>query len=203
VLEVGDSLGVDLGWGLGTALEGSGHRFVGAAVGDTGLAEPWYYDWPAHLAQDLAAYHPAVVVVFLGANDVENLYVGGRLEVFGSPAWAKAYGRRVARMAGLVAATKARVLWVGMPVMSDPSFSADMATLNAVYRGEMARHGPLAAYFPSTALAGPGGRYEGSAPGPGGPQVLLRDPDGIHITGQGADLLGSKVVADLRRRAWL
>jgi hypothetical protein len=204
VLEVGDSLGIDLGWGLQAALVGSGHEFIGAAVGDTGLAEPSYYNWPGHLAAEVAEYHPGVVVVFLGANDVENLYVGGRLDAFGSGAWASAYGQRVRQMMGEVIVAGARALWVGMPPMADPTFSSDMATLNAVYRSEAARWGRRVAYFSAwDVLGGPHGRFEAGAPGAGGGAAPWRTADGIHITRAGADVLAKAVVAELREKGWL
>jgi len=122
VLEVGDSLGIDLGWGLSDELPGSRHRLVVAAVGDTGLAEPSYYDWPAQLIVDLRLYHPATVVVFLGANDVESFYSNNRFLPFGSPGWAAYYGGRVAKMMDEAVGAGAKVLWVGMPPMEGRVF---------------------------------------------------------------------------------
>jgi uncharacterized protein len=204
VLEVGDSLGIDLGWGLQAELAGSGHAFLGEAVGDTGLAEPWYYNWPAHLAADLAEYHPGLLIVFIGANDVENLYVGGVYDPFGSPGWVAAYGGRVATLMNEATAAKAKVLWVGMPPMGDPSFSSDMATLNAVYQAQAARHGPDVAYFASwTVLGTAQGQYLQGPPGPGGQDDPWRDPDGVHMTTQGADVLAAAVMAHLRAKGWL
>jgi hypothetical protein len=204
VLEIGDSLGIDLGWGLQTELAGRGHAFLGEALGDTGLAEPWYYNWPAHLATYLTEYHPGLLIVFLGANDVENLYVGGVYDPFGSRGWVAAYGGRVATMMNEATAAKARVLWVGMPPMGDPSFSSDMATLNAVYQAQAARHGPDVAYFASwTVLGTAQGQYLQGPPGPGGDDNPWRDPDGVHITTQGADVLATAVVAHLKTKGWL
>jgi hypothetical protein len=204
VLEVGDSLGIDLGWGLQNELARTGPGFVGEAVGDTGLAETWYYNWQFHLASEVRQYHPAVVVVFLGANDVENLYVAGRLDEFGSRAWALAYGQRVAGLIDVATGAGARVLWVGMPPMADPNFSADMTALNAVYAKVAGEHAPGAAYFPAAAaLGGPGGAYEQTAPAGGGQGSEVRDPDGVHITWAGAQVLAKAVVTDLRKRGWL
>lgn len=202
VLEVGDSLGIDLGWGLAEALAGSGHRFVGQSVGDTGLAEPWYFNWPAHLAVELTEYHPGLVIVFLGANDVESLYVGGRFDPFGSRAWAAAYGARVAEMMDEASAARARLLWVGMPPMGTAAFSSQMATLNWVYQSEAAKHGPDVAYFASwTVLGTVQGQYQ---QGPvGAPAQPWREPDGIHITVQGAGVLADAVVRELSQKGWL
>jgi hypothetical protein len=204
VLEVGDSLGIDLGWGLSDELAASKHEFIGAAVGDTGLAEPWYYNWPAQLDSELHAYRPAIVIVFLGANDVESYYVDNRFLSFGSPAWARYYGLRVATMMDECAAAGAWLLWVGMPPMEDPSFSNDMAVLNAVYKFEATAHGRDVRYMSSWgALGGRDGQYEGAVPGPNGQQVVLRAPDGTHITRAGGDLLAKAVVGELARLKWL
>jgi hypothetical protein len=204
VLEVGDSLGIDLGWGLSDVLSGSRHRFIAAAVGDTGLADPAYYDWLAQLSVDLHLYHPATVVVFLGANDVESYYSSNRFLSFGSPGWAAFYGKRVAKIMDEAVSAGAKVLWVGMPPMQSPSFSSDMATLNAVYRNEALAHRPDVSYLASwRLLGGPQGQYRGSLAGADGEQVALRAPDGVHITRAGGDLLGRAVVARLKRFGWL
>jgi peptidoglycan DL-endopeptidase LytF len=204
VLEIGDSLGIDLGWGLTDELSASRHRLVAVAVGDTGLAEPSYYDWPAQLAVDLRLYHPGTVVVFLGANDVESFYSDDRFFAFGSSGWAALYARRVAKLIDEAVSAGAKVLWVGMPPMDDPSFSSDMAALNAVYRAEALAHRPDVSYYASwRVLGGPQGQYREALAGPDGEQVALRAPDGVHITRAGGDLLGKAVVARLERLGWL
>ena len=204
VLEIGDSLGIDLGWGLTDELSGSRHRLIAAAVGDTGLAEPFYYDWPAQLWLDLRRYHPRAVVVFLGANDVESFYASKRFLPFGSPAWAALYGKRVAKIMDDAVSTGTKVLWVGLPPMQSPSFSSDMATLNAVYRAEAIAHRPDVSYLASwRVLGGPQGQYMWELAGPDEEQVALRAPDGVHITSAGGDLLAKAVVARLERLGWL
>jgi hypothetical protein len=203
VLDIGDSLAIDLGWGLQGDLAASGARFVGAAVGDTGLAEPWYYNWPAHLAVDLARYHPRVVVVLLGANDAESYYTHNTFAKFGTPAWARVYAKRVSALMTEATTAGAKVLWVGMPVMSDPAFSAEMAKLNEVYKAEAAAHRAVSYLSAWAVLSGPSQRYEEAAPGPGGTTLVLRGPDGIHLATGGADLLAKAVAARLKRLGWL
>jgi hypothetical protein len=202
VLDLGDSLGIDLGWGLAVRLRAKSISFQGLAVGDSGLDEPWFYNWPAHLAADLARYRPSVVVVFLGANDTQNLYVNGRFDLFGSPEWARVYGQRVARLMEEVTATGARLLWVGVPAMADTAFSTRVAQLNRVYRLEAAQHREVC-FIPARALNGPAGKYEAAKRGTGGTEVVLRDPDGVHLTWAGADVLAGAVVARLEALHWL
>ncbi|HMK96585.1 MAG TPA: GDSL-type esterase/lipase family protein [Acidimicrobiales bacterium] len=201
VLEIGDSLGIDLSWGLGPLLAGTAHPLVSVALGDTGLAEPSYYDWPAHLDDDLAQWKPGLVVVFLGANDVQNFYEQGRLELFGSPGWMADYGGRVAQVLAEARQAHARLLWVGMPPMASPTFSADMVTLNRIYRSQTSR-APGSAFFSSFGvLGGRGGSYLQGPPGLGWPG--WRAPDGVHITVVGAQRLAGAIVAYLRAKNWL
>ena len=59
VLEIGDSLGNDLGWGLTRHLAAtSGLNLVQVDKSSTGLSNSWFYDWPDHLAAYLHQYHP-------------------------------------------------------------------------------------------------------------------------------------------------
>jgi hypothetical protein len=55
VLEIGDSLGIDLGDQLQSQFDATGLvTTTVAALGDTGLANLSYYDWPAQLVTLLA-----------------------------------------------------------------------------------------------------------------------------------------------------
>ena len=73
ILDVGDSLGEDLGLGLGYTLEANPKvHVIQAAHGDSGLARPDYYDWPAHLQALLNEYHPQVVTILIGGNDAQS-----------------------------------------------------------------------------------------------------------------------------------
>jgi uncharacterized protein len=197
-LEIGDSLGEDLGFGLDDVLRHvDGARLVQAAKGNSGLVQPQYYDWPKHLEQLLDEYSPDVVVVFLGANDVQDFYANGILQQFGTPSWEDEYARRVATMMQEATAAGAKVLWVGMPIMKSAAFSSSMTKLNAIYQAQAALH-PGVSYFASWDLfTGAAGDYVSSTQ-VGEKTVTLRTPDGVHITfgngGGGADLLAQAVV---------
>ncbi len=196
LLEIGDSLGEDLGMGLQAVL--AGHRDVrllARAVGDTGLANVAYYNWPAVLEQDLRAYHPGLVVVFIGGNDAQGFDVGARPAFFGSSFWHQAYSARVATVLREAHAAHAALLWVGMPIMGSPAFSRDMAMLNAIYASEVA-HDPFARYLSTWRLfSNSAGAYAQYLPGPGGTLVEVRDSDGVHIApSAGTDRVAAAVV---------
>lgn len=199
VLEVGDSLGIDLGWGMQWALgSDSSVDLVQDAYGDSGLSNEAFYDWPSVLETELQATHPQIVVVFLGANDHQGFPCGtGDCEP-GTAAWDTAYAARVATMMSEATAAGARVLWVGMPVMESPSFSAEMVHINSIFRAEAALH-PGVTYFSSwSVFSTPSGAYNGGDTDVTGEEEPLRDPDGIHLDVGGEDLLGSVVVQELK-----
>jgi hypothetical protein len=200
VLSVGDSLGVDFGGPFVNDLAATGvvNAVLDAHV-DTGLSRPDYFDWPAELGADLARYQPQAVVVFLGANDPQNFVDGGTALAFGSPAWSAAYGRRVAAFMQQVTSTGARVLWVGMPPMSDPVLNAKMQTLDAVYQSEAAGR-PGVTYLSSwPVFSDPEGSFAQYLPDSSGNQVAVREPDGTHISPAGAERLAEAVIAAMDR----
>ena len=64
VLEIGDSLGNDLGWGLSRELA-STHalKLVQKDKSASGLVTAWFYNWPHHLKTLLKQYHPDLLIV--------------------------------------------------------------------------------------------------------------------------------------------
>ncbi|MDA8061498.1 MAG: DUF459 domain-containing protein [Actinomycetota bacterium] len=199
VLEVGDSLGNDLGWGLAREVSPtSGLELVQADVSATGLANRAFYDWPAQLEVDLHRYHPQLVLISLGGDDEQGMLVDGRAVQFPTPAWQRAYIGRVASMLAEAVASGAYVLWVGMPVMEQPEFSAGIALLDSLYL-RVVHTFPEAAFVSTWKLfAGPGGRFEQGAEVDGAP-ASLRQADGVHYSFTGENVLATYVVRQIAR----
>ncbi len=199
ILEIGDSLGIDLGWGMQWALANDPHvNLVQDAKGDTGLANTGYFNWPAVLESELQQVHPQIVVVFLGGNDPQGFYQGNQLVTYGTPLWRRAYGQRVATMMTEATSAGAQVLWVGMPIMQPRRFSHEMAMQDAVYRAQAATHAGVT-YFSSWKLfATPSGQYNGGTTDVAGSVMPLRDSDGIHLADGGEDLLGLDIVKKMQ-----
>ncbi|MDE3087543.1 MAG: DUF459 domain-containing protein, partial [Acidobacteriota bacterium] len=200
VLVVGDSLGVDFGGPFADTLAATG--VVAAAVDahvDTGLARPDYFDWPGELQGDLGRDHPQAVVVFLGANDPQNLVDGGSARAFGTPAWDTSYATRVGQFMAEATGAGARVLWVGMPPMQDQGLDDEMQHLDALYQMEAAAHPGVTFLSSWTVLGSPQGGYSEYLPGAGGAPVAVREPDGTHLSPGGAERLAQAVVAAMDR----
>lgn len=166
----------------------------------TGLSRPDYFDWPAHLAADIAADDPEVVVFMVGANDDQPLVVDGRVEPFGSPGWQAEYARRVGAVMDMVTRQGRLLVWVGQPVMRAADFDQHMQLMNAIDQEEADRH-PGVLYFDSRPVLSDHGAYAAYLPDASGAETLMRAPDGIHLSPQGGMRL-AQAILDTVRQWW-
>lgn len=197
VLEIGDSLGNDLGWGLRREL-GATHslRLVQKDLSSSGLVTQWFYNWPAHLKTFLRQYHPDLVIVCLGANDQQHLVVNERTTSFNEPAWRTRYQALIRQIDTLVVNARSYVLWVGLPIMAPITYREGTMTLNSLYRS-VATHVLGVTFLPSWLLfANSSGAYQESARVNLSPAVL-RASDGIHFTAIGEDVFATYVTREI------
>ncbi|MGH9303888.1 MAG: SGNH/GDSL hydrolase family protein [Acidimicrobiales bacterium] len=202
ILDIGDSIGEDLGFGLGDVFSSDPYvRVVQKGVESTGLARPDYYNWPVTLDQELHQYHPGAVIVMLGANDEQALNSGGRFEPLGSPIWASEYRKRVALVMEEALATRAPVLWVGLPPMAGSNVSSAFARqVNSIFKS-VATHHKGVTYVPSWGVLSnrKGGftLYKTIR----GNEAQIRSDDGVHLYPAGYDLLAQALVGPMQK-AW-
>lgn len=194
VLEIGDSLGNDLGWGLaGHVGPSSGLDLVQLDRSATGLANSSFYNWPAELAVGLSEYHPQLVLVSLGGNDEQGLDVDGSAVEFLTPAWESAYVDRIQQLVSEAAASGAYVMWVGLPVMEQHSYSAGIETLNSLYQQALAQT-PTASFVSTWSLfANPQGLFQTQAV-VDGTATALRQSDGVHYSEAGEAVIATYVI---------
>ncbi len=206
LLSIGDSVGEDLGFGLGDVFsQDLAVRVVQKGLEDTGLARIDYYNWPVTLETELRRYHPEIVVVMLGANDMQSFSVGnGRYLLFSmaSATWWRAYAARVALVMEEATSAGAHVMWVGLPPMGAASTvpAGFPQKLDRVFLIEARRH-PGVTYYPSDKVLATrrggfimwlsvNGSYE-----------QIRSSDGVHLLPAGYDLLAKALVQPMER-AW-
>lgn len=197
VLEIGDSLGNDLGWGM-TREFGStiGHRLEQFDKSSTGLTTPWFYNWPPRERQYLSQYHPQLVIMTFGANDEQGLKVNGHVFAFASAPWVKAYTSLVTKTAQMATKTGAYVLWVGMPIMAPNSYRQGMVVINRI-DSNVARRVPGMTFLPSWSLfANNKGQFENAAL-IGSTRQLLRESDGIHLSFVGENVWATHVTLEI------
>ncbi len=163
----------------------------------TGLLVPGFFDWSSHLAAMVAARHPKVVVFMGSANDAQPVATGGTDAAVGSPAWDALYSQRVSTVMRDLTAEGAKVLWVGEPAMQDPTLSAGMAVIDALYAQQAARHPGVTYFDPGPVLNGPGGAYTDTLTVNGQPtEVRL---DGIHLNAAGSEVLADALAPAVAR----
>jgi len=152
------------------------------------------------LAGQLSEGPVDVAVISFGANDVQGIFVDGRVAPLLSPLWQAEIAARITRYVGMLRDQGADVVWIGLPVMRDPAFDAQVQGLNAFHAGVMAR---LKVPFIDTrqAAVGPDGLYVSHLPDKlSGAPWLVRAGDGIHMSMKGYRLLTAALA--VRVRAW-
>ena len=197
VLEIGDSLGNDLGWGIGRHVTASsGLKLVQKDVSSTGLAVPSFFNWQATLAADLRTYHPQLVLICLGGNDQQGIVVDGNVVQFPAAAWQHAYLARVRSLVTEAVDAGAYVAWVGLPIMQQPSYSQGARILDTLYQ-EGTTSAPNATYISTWSLfSNPQGTFQSNAEVNGAP-TTLRQSDGIHYSFAGEDVIATYVLREM------
>lgn len=193
VLEIGDSLGSDLGWGLARELSSTpALKLVLKDKSASGLVASWFYNWPEHLKTLLAQYHPDLVVVCVGGDDEQGLELNGHSYAFDSPQWRTRYTALIRQVDTMITGAGSYVLWVGLPVMAPTGYREGVVTLNLLYRS-LAATVPGVTYLPSWDLfANAQGQYQSAAP-VNHVRSVLRAPDGIHLSYVGENVFATFV----------
>jgi uncharacterized protein len=198
VLEIGDSLGNDLGWGMARQL-GHDHavRLVQADKSSSGLLTPWFYDWAQKEKVLLAQYKPQLVIITFGANDEQNLKApNGNVLAFGSAPWVTAYTGIVTKMATAATKTGAYVLWIGMPIMQPNGYRQGMVLINSVF-AKVATTVPGMTFLPTWDLfANAKGQFVDAERVNNIPS-LLREADGIHFSYVGENVFATFVTRSI------
>ncbi|MCL5048439.1 MAG: DUF459 domain-containing protein [Firmicutes bacterium] len=203
ILSVGDSLGEDLGYGLQDIIGSDPYiHLVLDAVGSTGLANVAYYNWPVILQEELAKYHPQIMVIVIGGNDAVGFDQNGSPVEFGTALWRRDYALRVAGMMSEAEKIKCQVFWVGLPVMSATSVlpNTSMELLNSVYAAEAKVH-PGVIYIPTWNLFMSRSKsFTQYLKNPSGDLLTVRDSDGVHIAPPaGQELIASDVLLEINK----
>ncbi|WP_286157155.1 DUF459 domain-containing protein [Sinorhizobium sp. RAC02] len=199
VLVVGDFIAGSLGEGLATAFETTPGIVVERHTnGSSGIVRDDYYDWPASLPGLIAETKPALVVISMGANDRQQMPVAGEKEKFRSEAWTKEYEARVALLATLARDSGKPMLWVGMPAFQSSALTADMTTLNTIYRASVEKTGGEFVDI-WDGFVDENGKFVTSGSDINGQQVRLRGSDGINFTKAGKRKLAFYVEKEIRR----
>jgi len=196
----GDSQATYLGQAITTESDG---RSLVVEVDDrisTSLTRPDYFDWPAQWAGVVAARPPEVVVLFLGANDHQDMMTGGgeRL-VVGTVAWQEEWRDRLGAGLDVLTAGGAVVVWVTQPPMRDRGLHAGVGDINTLAAEVFAGRDDVLVVDIWDLFGGTAG-YQERIEGPDGDVITARLDDGVHLTRAAASWVADLVFARLDER---
>jgi uncharacterized protein len=199
VLVVGDFMAGSLGDGLKTAFETTpGVVIETRANGSSGLVREDYFNWPENLPVYVAEVNPSIIIVSLGANERQQMSIGGEKEKFRTDRWLAEYMRRTGAFAALARSENVPLLWVGMPPFQSTAMTADMVTLNGIFRTETEKVGGTFIDI-WDGFVDEGGKFVMTGSDINGQQVRLRGADGINLTKAGKRKLAFYVEKDIRK----
>lgn len=168
---------------------------VGTGISKTGLV-----DWGKLSTQQAREREPDAVVVFIGANEGFDLPgPGGRQLTCCGPEWAAGYAYRARRMMNTYRrGGRARVYWLTLPAPRDADRREIARAVNAAIEVAAQPYRAQVRVLDMEAIFTPGGRYRDAMDVEGRRQIV-REPDGIHLNGRGAQIAADAVLEAVRR----
>jgi uncharacterized protein len=150
----------------------------------TGLTNPEFFNWEINARQEIAARHPDVIVMVIGANDGFNLTLNGQAYGPLDPQWQLEYARRAAVvMREFSSNGKRPVYWLPPPTARDSKYNQIYSSQNkGVAQAALAVPGARYVNIYDTVNHG---RYSDELK-IDGRRVLARQSDGVHFTRDGA-----------------
>lgn len=166
----------------------------------TSLARPDYFDWPTRWMQVVTETSPEAVVLFIGANDHQDMAdrTGARL-VEGTPAWAAEWQARLAASLDILTAEGALVFWITQPPMRDDQLDEGTDQINALAAGVITGRPDVVSVDIWELFGGSAGFAE-RLTGPGGDTIDARIGDGVHLSRAGASWVADLVEEAIEQR---
>ena len=195
VMVAGDSLSAALGPQMKRGLEGyAGLEIIPIGKSSTGLCRPDFYNWPEVLEKNLQTYHPNLVFMWVGTNDDQNIYGMSNLgEPPYSPAWKRAYMRKMLEIITICKLHRASLVFITPPVMPDGAFNNKLAEIDSVMLSVCGYY-KVEAIDGRKLLADGQGKFVREMKLPDGSTATVRTPDTVHITEAGNRIIMQRVI---------
>jgi hypothetical protein len=157
------------------------------AKNSTGLTRPDKLDWASEIRRIGESFKPNLFVMSVGLNDRQSVVEHGQITPDNSPGYDDKYKERITAVLRNTAASKASLLWIGLPAMRAPVTDKDTREKNRLYEEAIAAFGaPNLQYVQPWKLAATGvDTFASFGPDQNGRMVQLRTPDGEHFTVSG------------------
>jgi len=136
-----------------------------------------------------------VVVVQIGANDINFIRNGSSREIFNTELWNELYSERVGEITDTLSAHSAEVFWVGLPVVGNSSFEPGYQIISALQK--MAVRDAGGKFIDIHELTKFGTDDFSMSGKVDGRLVQMRASDKVHFTLPGYDTVARAVLDDL------
>lgn len=161
---------------------------VDQGVGSTGFVRDDYFDWNDAIGKQIDEDSFDIAVIVIGINDRQPIEVDGESYEPLSEEWKQAYQGRLGEFLSQLRNAGKPVVWVGLPPMKAPTYSAALQQISAIHK--------LAAFSGGAEFVDiyerfvdENGDYTVWGPDLNGQTAQMRKSDGIHYTSLGADKL--------------
>jgi lysophospholipase L1-like esterase len=164
----------------------------------TGISKPFLLNWVSHARRQAAGIRPDVTVVFIGANDGFPLRVRKRRVNCCGRAWVKAYAARARAMMGSYARRgQGEVCWLNLPAPRSGNWKHVYRAVNRALRRAARSMGPEVRLIDIAKVFTPRFRFRTTMRWKG-QRVVVRQPDGVHLSVAGASIAAELVARRLR-----
>lgn len=149
--------------------------------------------WIERLNEELGETEAAdMVLVQIGANDIQPIRNGSGRSVFGDDDWNTAYAERSSALARELGRSAQKVIWVGLPIVGDEDLETDYRHVTSLQEGGVtaaAEEGSAVSFVDihDATMFGSGAFTQNAEVG--GDLRQLRAGDQIHFTELGYDLV--------------
>ncbi len=155
----------------------------------TGLGRPDVFNWMEEYPKMRGTQKPQFIICAIGANDAQGFQIDKTVYTFGTPQWNAVYALRVKNFLNLLAQDGAHILWVGLPVMREPSFSKRMMAVSALTKSVVTEYPHVTWLDPNMFINDAGAGYTQFRLNQKGQMTRIRGDDGIHLSDEGAAYL--------------
>lgn len=205
ILMIGDSMMRLLGHEMEKSFKKAGIQpAVSFSSLGSGLVRPSVFDWNAKVDELVAANHPKTVFVAIGTNDRQAIEAEGigTIRYESATQWRQAYSKCVGGlMDRLIAGGASRIIWMLLPDMNDTATQEHAQLVNEIIRGEAAsgsRGDVVTLLDLAPILSRRPGKFSRYLMSPDGRSLAVRDPDGVHLSVDGAKLVAQAIL----KRYW-
>ena len=172
-------------------------QFISVAKHSTGLCVSTNWNWPKKLEEFMQKHKPDVVLFFLGANDLQNIFDGERRYSFTSAEWKKKYVEIAESMIDIARKGNAVPIWIGLPIMSE--VYAKWVPLISELQHKACTNRNIEYVDTVPTLADENGQYQVFMKTPSGEMVRIRKADKYHVEYAGSLLIIEQVVPSIKK----